>query len=155
MYDWEANKKKLLDSTGRKLTVGLFVELTDNPATAVFMLSDWREKYVAISDPTDYKAAAALIGSWDHWQALVANKAFNAELVKWREEVHVKLKSEALDLLRKHAKGPQGTGAAKWLAEGGLSPRKPGRPKKEEEDEPETNRVSADAKRLGFSVVKK
>lgn len=158
-YDYEANKHLLVDSTGRRLTVGLFEEWADPTSSAkpIFRLGDWRKVYVEVGDPTDYKAALVLIGSWEHWQLLVDNPRFRAELESWRKEVEVKLRSEAIDHLKRHARDPKGTAAAKWLAEAGFNgeqvKRKPGRPKKDEEPAAEDgSRVRNDAKRLGLVV---
>lgn len=153
MFSYEKNKAQLLDSTGRKLTSGLFEELAD-PASSVkpiFKLSDWREAYVRISDPTDYKAALELIGSWEHWEALVANPRFKEHLDSWRKEVEVKLRSEAIAHLRNQARTDKGVAAAKWLAEQGQEPKKkPGRPVA---NDPDRNKVNDDAKRLGLLKV--
>ena len=145
-FDWEANKSLVTDSTGRRLTIGLFKELSDNPS-APFSIADWRRIYVEIADPTDYKAAHVLIGQWEHWTMLTECKAFATELAKWRAEVEVKLRSEAIAELRKQAKTEKGTAAAKYLA-GEAAPR--GRPPKKKEDDaaPETKRVADDARRL-------
>lgn len=149
-FDWEANKHLVCDTTGRKLTVGLFEELSES-GTGPFKLRDWRAVYVELADPTDYKAAMVLIGNWDHWLALRDNQRFYTELLKWREEVDVKLRSEAIDQLKKQSRGPQGTAAAKWLAEEGSAAKKrgPGRPAKEKEPEEVYDRSRSDAKRLG------
>ena len=153
--DYESYKPVLLDSTGRKLTVGLFQELAEDKSKAIFKLSDWRKVYVDIADPTDYEAALVLIGSWEHWLALVANKQFAAELEKWRAEVDVKLKSEALTELKKQSRSDKGTAAAKWLAENGYNPKKVGRPRKDKDEESDVPRnVAADAGRLGIKLVK-
>jgi hypothetical protein len=148
-FDYDKFKPVLLDSTGRKLTVGLFHELADPDATVkpVFYLSDWRKIYVDIADPTGYRAADALIGNWEHWLALCANQRFKAELDSWNEEVAVKLASEAISALVKQSKGPQGTTAAKWLAEKGYAPKTKGN-KKEVPEEPAGHDWRKDAKRL-------
>lgn len=154
-YDYEANKSKLVDSMGRRLTTGLFEELKD-PATvapAVFKLSDWKKTYVAISDPTGYKAAMALIGDWSHWQQLVSNPIFKAHLDEWNKEVATILKSEAVDSLRNQAKLPTGTSAAKYLAEHGYV-KKEKKSKGEQEISEVLDRAGSDAKRLGLKAVK-
>lgn len=146
-FDWAANKTIVTDTTGRRLTLGLFKELSDNP-TAPFSLEDWRRVYVEVSDPTDYKAAMVLIGQWEHWTMLTECKAFAEHLERWRNEVNTKLRSEAFDNLRKQARDPKGTAAARFLAEqGGGSKR--GRPLKEKKQEETDNaRAAKDAKRL-------
>lgn len=154
-FDYEKFKPVLLDSTGRRLTVGLFEELSDGDGSTkpVFKLADWRKVYVDIADPTDYEAAMVLIGNWEHWLALVENKRFYAELVKWRQEVDVKLKSAAIKNLVKQSKSDKGTAAAKWLAEHGYAD-KAKKTKKQEDADPDNSRVGSDAKRLGLAIVK-
>jgi hypothetical protein len=150
-FDWEANRSLVCDSTGRKLTVGLFEELADSAATIKppFKLADWRKVYVEIADPNDYKAALVLIGNWDHWQMLLGCKSFAAELEKWRHEVHAKLRSDAIAQLVKQSKSDKGTAAAKVLLDLGAEPKKRGRPAKDEEQQ-EVNRAGQDARRLGL-----
>ena len=154
-FDYERYKPALCDSTGKKLTAGLFEELAD-PATAakpVFKLSDWRKTYVEIADPTDYQAAMVLIGNWEHWLALMKCPGFVEELEKWKEEVDTKLKSEAVSELIKQSKTDKGTAAARWLAEHGYVDKKRGRPaKKKEEAGDDSKRLREDANRL--KVVK-
>lgn len=144
-FDWLANKAIVTDSTGRRLTVGLFKELSDNPA-APFSLEDWRKVYVQLADPTDYEAAYVLIGQWEHWNMLLDCKPFMEHLTKWRDEVAVKLRSKAIAELKKQAATDKGTAAAKWLAEQGTTKTK-GRVLKNAEDGA-SQRVAADAKRL-------
>jgi len=153
VYPYEANKAKLLDVTGRKLTSGLFEELADPTSgyTPLFKLSDWRKVYVHIADPTDYEAAKTLIGSWEHWEALAANPRFKEHLESWRKEVAVKLRSQAIAHLRSQAATDKGTAAARWLAEQGLDARKTTR--KREDKDPDQSRVNDDAKRLGLLKV--
>lgn len=159
-FDYAAFKHVLVDSTGRKLTTGLFEELADpgSAAKPVFKLSDWRATYVAVADPTDYRAAMVLIGNWEHWQALLTSKPFVEHLEQWRREVEVLLRSEAIVELVKQSKGSKGTMAAKWLAEAGFVKRDK-RDKKNREDDESTEReakskVAEDAKRLGLKVVR-
>lgn len=149
MYDYQANKSSMLDSTGRRLSSGLFKELNGDQ-NALFSLEQWHKDYVKISDPTEYKAAMELIGDWEHWKFLRANPVIAKIFDEWKEEVATKLKSEAIKNLKDLAKTDKGAAAARWLAEGQFAPKKVGRPKKEEA----TGRPVEDAKRLGISVVK-
>lgn len=152
-YAWEVNRHLVTDSTGRKLTVGLFQELSE--PTSPFTLADWRKVYVELADPTDYKAALVLIGNWDHWQALLGCKPFTAELEKWRAEVDAKLRSEAIEQLRKQSRTDKGTAAAKWLAEEGVNAKKrgPGRPSLQPKQEEVHDRTRGDAIRIGLTSI--
>lgn len=158
VYDYAANKHKLVDSTGRRLTTGLFEELADNPATAVFTLREWRKVYIDVADPTDYQAALCLIGDWDHWNLVAESPSFRACLERWRREVEIKLRSQAILEMVKQSRSPKGTQAAKWLAEAGFVVRDK-RNKKNKEDEEQASKeanskIAQDAKRLGLSLVK-
>lgn len=154
-YDYEGNKDRLLSSSGQRLTTQLFEELArdDVAAKPVFKLGEWRQRYVELADPTGYEAALELLGDWDHWLLLTKAPGFAAALAEWNAEVEVKLRSEAIKALRKQAKGPQGTAAAKALA--GIEAKRGPKPKPEEPEEKESKRrTSDDAKRIGLSVVK-
>lgn len=151
-YDYAANKAKLCDVMGRRLTTGLFEELQDKDtaASAVFKLSDWKKEYVEICDPTGYRAAMALIGDWAHWQLLANNPIFKEHLEEWKKEVETKLKSEAIEELRTQATLATGTSAAKYLAEKGYAKKE----KKAKETIPEgEDRAGSDVKRLGLKRV--
>lgn len=157
-YDYEKNKHLVIDSTGRKLTTGLFHELIDpgSKAIPVFFLSDWKRTYVDIADPTDYRAAMELIGNWEHWEALLASKPFAVEVEKWRREVDAKLESEAIHNMKKLSRTDKGTAAAKWLAEKGYQAKTPGKRGRKAKEEPEggvPRNIQEDAKRLGFGVI--
>jgi len=160
IFDYTAFKHVLVDTTGRKLTTGLFEELAD-PASAikpVFRLSDWRTTYVQLSDPTEYVAALVLLGNWEHWQALLTSTPFMVHLEQWRREVEVKVRSEAIIELVKQSKNTKGTMAAKWLAEAGFVARdkrtKKGREDSDAAERESKSKVAEDAKRLGIRAVK-
>lgn len=160
MYDYEANRHLLHSANGNKLTTGLFEEFSrdDTTVTPLFKLSDWRKTYVELADPTGYEAAMQLIGSWEHWLALMESPAFRMHVDRWNQEVEVKLRSEALKQLMKQSRLPTGTAAAKFLAEAGFVERDKRKKKDKEQDDAAgkaaKSKVADDAKRLGLSVVK-
>lgn len=144
MFDYIKFKPLVTDTTGRRLTLGLFKELSNEPS-APFSIHDWHATYVRVSDPTDYKAAMELIGNWDHWLMLCECKGFAEHLAAWRKEVDVKLRSEAIDELKKQSRSDKGTAAAKWLAEEGSRATK-----RTPKQQPTEDRTAGDAKRLGL-----
>lgn len=156
-YNYASNADKLIDSTGRRLTVGLFKEFEG--ASAPFSLKDWRKVYVEVADPTGYQAAEVLLNNWEHWLLLCANKRFAAELEEWNKEVAIKLSSQAIKQLVGHSKQKHGVAAAKWLAERGYVLKNIKKKKDNEEesalDKEIKRNVAADAARLGLSVVSK
>ena len=95
-------------------------------------LQDWRERIVAVCDPTEYMAAIELVGSWAEWQRFKREWPHFREniLPEWLAEVEVKMRSEAVRNVI--MKSTSDAGAAKWLAEGRYSPARKGRPSKAE-----------------------
>jgi hypothetical protein len=97
-------------------------------------LTDWRRRFIEIADPTEYRGAIELLGSWNDWQTFKRNwPTFkNKILIDWLSEVEVRLRSKAIANICEQAMGEKGTTAAKWLAEGKYKSRKPGAPSKAE-----------------------
>ena len=93
-------------------------------------LEEWRTRFVAIADPTEYRAAIDLVGSWAEWQRFKKEwKEFrDVILIDWLAEVEIKLRSDAIGNMCEQALDPKGTAAAKWIAEGRYRPRKVGAP---------------------------
>lgn len=54
------------------------------------------EDYLRIADPTEYRFAVRCIGSWSQWEALLQEEPLKTDIVRWRRELEVKLRSEAL-----------------------------------------------------------
>lgn len=115
--------------------------MTDNrkPSKALFKqnnpngkecLDDWRRRFVAAADPTEYAAAIELVGGWKEWQSFKKQwKEFREViLIEWLAEVEVKLRSESIRNLSMQAMDSKGAAAAKWLAEGKYKPKQAGRP---------------------------
>jgi hypothetical protein len=116
-------KPVLFDSTGRALTVGLFKELGNKSSKAPFVLDDWHKVYLNACDPTEYRAAMELLGSWNHWLLLRRNETMATIFDEWKVEVEVKIRSEAVINMIKQSTSQSGTAAAKWLAESGFNPK--------------------------------
>lgn len=157
--DYEANKH-LFVLDGKRITTGLFEETIDRGTTkwkAPFKLSDWKKVYLEACDPTEYRPAMELIGDWAHWKLLRESVRIKPIIDEWAMEVEVRIRSEALINMQKHAKKDGGTSAAKWIAEGGFTGRD-NRRKEHKEIETRvqkevTDRVNADAERLGLTLV--
>lgn len=149
----EYDRSVFRDVLGRRLTIGLFKETNvQKEKTPPFSLEDWRKVYVETRDPSEYKAAMALIGDWDHWLYLRESSVIKPYVDAWAVEMDALLKSEAMDALQALAKSPGGAAAAKWLAEGQYKEKKAvGRPKKEKDEPPaskDEQRIMQDAERL-------
>ena len=146
------------DSTGKFLTESLFLEFK-NPyweGEPMWTIRDEEFKgipsakkvYLDARDPTEYIPALIICENWAHWLRLLENKRIFAEIEKWRMELEVKIRSEAIQGLRLSDKGSD----LKWLAERGWADRKVGRPSKEKKarDAGINKEIEEDLKRIGL-----
>ena len=169
MFDFEANRHLLFDKFHKPIVTGLFKELADarvGDKFVLFSLKEWKETFLAHRDPTGYKAAVELIGSWKHWQTMLRNARFREVVEEWTAELDVLLEAEAIQHLRTQATNGNTT-AAKFLAKkeykedtSNVLKNKRGRPTKETpkdlqdaiDDETHAT-ISADMERLGLKVI--
>lgn len=135
------NKQEtMLDSMGKFRTQSLFLELGYG-ADALFTLKDQdhehegtmykslKRLYLEFEDPTEYEFANTILLGWKHWQRMCENKVIRKHIDEWREELEVKLRSQAIrDAIQEAKKGH--FQAAKWVADRGWSTRGAGRPSK-------------------------
>lgn len=99
--------------------------------------------YMDRADPTEYFFALETIGGWEQWERISSSSYLKPTIDRWRKELEVKIKAQAL--LAIHTKALAGdVSAAKYLIEnfkqGGIVQvvkRVRGRPKKPEEALPE------------------
>ena len=179
LTDKEDNKKEgadayeaLKDSIGRFRTQSLFVEHLHPKYPAPFTLKDkphkgrmsMYQKYMEIGDPTEYRTAIALLGTWRHWQVLTATDWFKPHVTRWRAELAVKLESdrftEMLEVETSLKGTPTAIAATKWLADRYSTPIKPkrGRPSKTEkakvlsDESQEDKLLLEEAERLGLEI---
>lgn len=129
------SRDQLVDKMGRFLTQGLFYETRSEGYTPLFTLKDYDYKvgdstylslkrlYLEIADPTEYQFAIEVFGNWNHWLAICNSGVLMEYIVKWREELEIKLASEAIKSMINTAinGGYKGTMAAKYVAERGWS----------------------------------
>jgi hypothetical protein len=151
------DRTKFLDGSGKRVILGLFKEFArpDVKFKPVYTLQQWKEVFLDCRDPSEYSVAMALLGDWEHWQEVRNHALIKPHVDKWQAELEVKLRSEAIQQMKTHAKQPGGTAAAKWLADKGYAQeatKKPvGRPKKEEDvPAPSMGRIAGDIARLGI-----
>ncbi len=162
---------KFKDSKGRWRTQSLFLEAAYDSDAAIYTMKEtdhpsglpsFRRLYLEIADPTEYRQASELVGGWAHWQALNQSRWFDEFITPIREELEIKLRSEAL--LAAYmiiGSGKQGElQAAKFFAEGKYKPsRGRGRPSKADiESEVRkqaaiNSRIRGDMERLGLTVI--
>ncbi len=135
-------KELMLDSMGKYRTQSLFLELGYGD-DAQFTLKDidhehggktypsLKRLYLECEDPTEYEFANLHLLGWKHWQRMCENKVIRKHIDEWREELEVKLRSQAILEAIKQARN--GTfQAAKWVADRGWNTRAAGRPTKAE-----------------------
>ncbi len=119
--------------------------------------------YLECMDITEYKAAMALLGDWDHWKRLLNNKQIRSFIDAWREELEVKLISQGLSTIVVASLEESNTGlsAAKFLAKREWkdgTDKKRGRPSKEEVAKERriqaavTKKTEDDALRIGLKL---
>ena len=130
------------DARGRYLTLSLFLEI-EYKEEALYTLKDYdheyngkiypslKKLYLEVGDPTEYQFATKHLAGWDHWQKIIGNKILLQEVEKWRTELEMKLRSEAVRTIYGQSRKGSVT-AAKWLAERGWDDRPAGRPSKAE-----------------------
>lgn len=140
------DKSRLLDTMGRPLTQSLFLELGYSEY-AVYTLKEFdypykgkhypslKKLYLQEEDPTEYTFAERHLLGWQHWKRLCENKAISKHIEEWREELELKIRSQAVrDMINMCASENGNYSAAKFLADRGWDKRAPGRPSKAEQE---------------------
>jgi hypothetical protein len=134
---------KFRNSNNRQYLKGLFYEeVNEDKSTVIYTLKDEDHKgfpslyrlYMETGDPTEYEFAVTHLDGWSHWEALTACTWFKPYVERWRRELAIKLKSQALAKVREMAKeGKDVFAANKFLLDKGWE-EKPGkgRPNKEQ-----------------------
>ena len=163
-------------SNGKTKTKSLFYELCySDTEDAVFTLKDrdleaHGKMYLSLqklylqmapADPTEYEFALTVFGSWDIWQKVSNASGVKIHILRWRKEVEVKVKSEAIKAIAEEmkTKGRSSFSAAKllldkgWLDKEAATVAKNKLKAKEEEDmnKEALSLLSDDAKRLGLT----
>lgn len=157
-------------------TQGLFIEtVRQEEKTGVkYTLKDREHRgypslyqlYLALEDLTEYEFANTYLGGWDHWQALLACTWFQEYINRWRTELELKLKCEAIKRIRMEAEsgGKSSYQANRWIVDRGwidkhAEPKRGrGRPSKNEireralqEAQDDYSQLQDDMKRLGLN----
>jgi hypothetical protein len=137
-------KDDMKDSRGYPLTQSLFLEINYSDY-AIWTFNDepkeyngkvypsLRQYYMDIADPTEYQFAKQCTLGWDHWKRLSSSDLVRKEVMQWREELEVSLRSEGvMAIVDATAQEGGNFQAAKWLTEKGWEKNKVGRPSKAE-----------------------
>jgi len=132
------------NSNGVRYTKGLFFETSIDNYSAVYTLKNedhlhylsLYKLYMAAEDPTEYLFAMEYLDGWEHWQAISRTNWFRPYVTRWRQELDLKLRAEALQRIKAESKSSSknALAASRFLLEKGWntegSPR--GRPSKED-----------------------
>jgi len=134
----------LKDSLYRYRTKSLFYEYRKPDYPFIFTLKDYdlvipdvgtikslKRLYLELNDPTEYTIAAEIFGGLEHWNTLTRLGWFNPLIEQWRDELEVKVRSEALLQLR--LQSAKSTSAAQFLSKAMWKDTR-GRPSKAEKD---------------------
>lgn len=160
------DKSKMYDSMGRPLTQSLFLEVGYSEF-AIYTLKEFDHEYngkvypslkqlfLKTEDPTEYEFANKYLIGWQHWKRLNENKLLAKHFEEWREELELRLRSQAVRDMQNLCASESGNySAAKFLADRGWEKRAAGRPSKAEKErhlrveERINEEFSADIKRL-------
>lgn len=168
---------QLKGSNGKPRTKSLFYELSyDDPSLSLFTFKSadieahgqhflsLQKLFLSMapSDPTEYEFAQAVFGSWDIWQTISQAPTIKVHVARWRKEVEVKVKSEAIRAIAEEMKtgGRSSFSAAKllldkgWLDKDTASLAKTKLKAKEDDDmnKEALSLLSNDAERLGIKL---
>lgn len=135
------DKSLLKDTQGRPLTQGLFLEVSYNTKYAVYTLKDddyeyegkvypsLKRLFLELEDVVEYDFANKYLLGWSHWKRLQENKLFTTVINEWREELELKLRSQAVRDILDMTADEKSFQAAKWVADKGWEKLQKGRPR--------------------------
>lgn len=135
---------KFRDTNGRRLYKKLFFETTgggEDKAKVLYTLKDQDHEgfpslyrlYMSEADPTEYIFATKYFDSYDHWKSLSSREWIKEIVARWREELDVKIRADALKRIISESKSASKNSfvANKYLLEKGWIQAGKGRPSKE------------------------
>jgi hypothetical protein len=120
----------LKDVSGRFRTLSLFIEECKSTDTPQFSLKRYQKtglppslylKYMEVADPSEYRFAMEVFGSWEHWLVLAQCNFFKKHITEWRGDLKAKLRSQHYENMKalsvsSTAKVSDKIAATKWLA---------------------------------------
>lgn len=62
-----------------------------------------KKLYLELEDPTEYEFSQLYLDGWDHWKKLSSAAFFKEHCKEWREELEIRLRSQALARIKKRA----------------------------------------------------
>lgn len=75
----------------------------EDPKVPGRTIPSFQSAYIALGDPTGYKAAIDLLGSWKHWIKIRDKVWFKDHVDSWNAEIVANLNSQGLDAIVKAA----------------------------------------------------
>lgn len=140
---------KFKNVNGVLLLRELFWEHADNKANAIYTLKDEDHEvdgvqyqslyrlFMAKNDPTEYLFAMEYLDGWSHWTALSQASFFIPYVTRWREELELRFRANALVTINQIAStgSREALQAAKYILDGGYTKKSrtgAGRPSKAE-----------------------
>lgn len=135
---------------GTKRTKSLFTEFSASDKTyTLYTLQDEDKAeypslyrlYMEMGDLTEYEFATKYFYNWEHWKLLCTLEWFIPHVARWREELDLKTKAEALKRIKEEAKDPKAKNTfsankilidRSWENSKPKAPRRAGRPSNEE-----------------------
>lgn len=170
-------KDIFFNGSNKKKTRSLFYELEpEQKEDCIFTLKDEDivvegKKLISLkrlylnfvaNDPTEYEFAQEVFGSWEIWEAITVQRSFKAIIEKWRSEVAIKIKSEAIRSIAEEMRsgGRSSFSAAKLLLDKGwieketfdAKTKKKLKEKEEQENKEAMSLLLSDAERLGLRL---
>jgi hypothetical protein len=138
-------KSAFRNETNSRYTKGLFYEQTlSDKSSVVYTLKDHDHQgypslyrlYMETNDPTEYRFATEHLDGWEHWEMLCSCTWFQPYVSRWRHELELRMKSEALARIMREARtnSKESFTANRYLLEKGWEPKKSqaGRPTKDQ-----------------------
>lgn len=116
MSSYSLTPSLMKDTLGRYRIQSLFEgkaqSIVDSPCP-VFSLDDYKPSkypsfkrmYIEIGDPSEYRMAMELLGSWEHWTRLADSPWFKPYLQECREELNAKIRSVSIAKITEDGKG--------------------------------------------------
>ena len=135
---------KFRNSSNTRYLQGLFFEQTSaDKTTVLYTLKNEDHEgypslyrlYMTVADPTEYRFANEWLDGWEHWEGLCNCSWFKGYVSRWRRELELKIKSEALASIINESRSTSSNSyqAAKFLVNGEYTDKaRRGRPSKAE-----------------------
>lgn len=137
-------KDKFKNLMGNYYLKGLFYETTNaDKASVVYTLKDEPHEgypslyqlYMREMDLTEFVFSKNHLANWEHWERLCGCSWFQPYIERWRKELELKIRAEALNAIIAESRSDSKSAyqAAKFLVERGWAPKnEKGRPTKED-----------------------